>query len=582
VLVALIAIHYHLQQVTGRLMQVGGVEGTGDAQRRSLRSTLKRLVECDKRDEEALSMDQVQSELQEWQEANSASAKQGMKQQQAGAKQGRCGSVTLGSAAGVSKMGSGRKGSVHDLSFGLRSSQGGGGDTDSLAAARDAAAKAAGDDDSEQTRRPSGEKALPFKPRKATVSPMDLAPPAPLSVFPSRETIADVFHNEIGLLSVLGRGLDVLLLFNSVYLAMFCVHFCSAMMSAAGSSPAANAGVAFVALVPALITAAVAGPLVVLRFSFVSFVIELRPEVLGLVIEDQEESANLRLKVHKRLIQRLTEVWDAQALEATKGVGTGKLMGDADGKLRIRQVFDEIDGDSSGCLDRDEFQRALRQLGVYLSRKIFDRLMRVIDEDHSGTVDYHEFIALVYDDNDTLLEVLRSKLMLRYGAKASAEPSDEQPSVESARAVSDRLKAVFTSLAHREGWETGGENTGELTVDGFTRALDALEIEISAHLLTQLLTIFDADGSGGIDFIEFQSAFMAPAALKLVVDQPIQAQMSQRRLAAFRQKRPTVAMRSQGAKSKSALGQVQPPRHGPADLTIIDIERAPSHNCTAL
>jgi hypothetical protein len=134
-------------------------------------------------------MDQVQSELQEWQGPNSASAKQGMKQQQAGAKQGRCGSVTLGSAAGVSKMGSGRKGSVHDLSFGLRSSQGGGGDTDSMAVARDAA-NAAGDDDSEQTRRPSGEKALLFKPRKATVSPMDLAPPAPLSVFPSRETIS--------------------------------------------------------------------------------------------------------------------------------------------------------------------------------------------------------------------------------------------------------------------------------------------------------------------------------------------------------------------------------------------------------
>jgi hypothetical protein len=76
-----------------------------------------------------------------------------------------------------------------------------------------------------------------------------------------------------------------------------------------------------------------------------------------------------------------------------KGLGVAER--EMYGKKVIRRIFDDIDINNDGSLDRHEFVAALEQLGIYLSRRIFDRLMRVIDVDQSETVDYYEFIALV-------------------------------------------------------------------------------------------------------------------------------------------------------------------------------------------
>jgi hypothetical protein len=48
------------------------------------------------------------------------------------------------------------------------------------------------------------------------------------------------------------------------------------------------------ALTPPLVNMWVVAPMVVLRSSFISFVVSLRPETLGQVIEDEAESQNLR------------------------------------------------------------------------------------------------------------------------------------------------------------------------------------------------------------------------------------------------------------------------------------------------
>ena len=113
--------------------------------------------------------------------------------------------------------------------------------------------------------------------------------------FPSRHKIAQVFKKDVAVLHSLGHAQDCLMLLNSVYLAMMCVNFASSiLMSGSDGATAGNVGLCLLALVPAIISWLVAGPLVVLRYSFISFVIKLRPEVLGQVIEDGEESTNLR------------------------------------------------------------------------------------------------------------------------------------------------------------------------------------------------------------------------------------------------------------------------------------------------
>ena len=141
------------------------------------------------------------------------------------------------------------------------------------------------------------------------------------------------------------------------------------------------------------------------------------------------------------------------------------------------------------------------------SRKVFDRLMRVIDSDQSGTIDYDEFIALVYSDNETLLEILRRKI----AAKCSDGPADSCTPAQ-ARAVHRRLREVFDSF--------DSQLSGELPMQAFAAALERLDVHLSPDLIKQLLTMFDADRSGSIDFDEFAVAMMTPQALEHIEGKP--------------------------------------------------------------
>jgi Ca2+-binding EF-hand superfamily protein len=335
-------------------------------------------------------------------------------------------------------------------------------------------------------------------------------------VFPDRGTIALAFKEDVATLKLYGRAQDALILFNSCYLAMFCVHFGSQMLASGGGGViAVNVIKALLALTPPLVNMWFCAPMVVLRSSFISFVVSLRPETLGQVIEDEAESQNLRKVVNEKLTESMATIFKLSATLALQekrasGLGTNSSLhqglGAAEqemyGKKVIRRIFDDIDINNDGSLDRHEFLAALEQLGVYLSRKVFDRLMRLIDVDGSGTVDYDEFIALLYNDDNTLLEVVRAKCMRRYG-------KGHDTARDAARAVLQNLQEFFRAL--------DTEGTGELSTEVFGNALiQGFDIELSPHLLKQLVAVFDVDNSGSIDFDEFRTVMMSDESWDLI------------------------------------------------------------------
>merc|ERR1711990_51053 len=105
-----------------------------------------------------------------------------------------------------------------------------------------------------------------------------------------------------------------------------------------------------------------------------------------------------------------------------------------------------------------------------------------------GTVDYDEFIALVYDDNDTLLEVLRSKVVVRYG-EGKKDP------LAVAQTIASNLQEVFTVLDAVDQCPSDGE----ISTEDFGRTFASLDIEMSPYLLNQLVKLFDVNNSGSID-----------------------------------------------------------------------------------
>ena len=57
----------------------------------------------------------------------------------------------------------------------------------------------------------------------------------------------------------------------------------------------------------------------------------------------------------------------------------------------LRELFDEIDTDGGGTLDRGEIKALADKLGVAMSKRELDLAMKEMDEDGSGEVDFEEF-----------------------------------------------------------------------------------------------------------------------------------------------------------------------------------------------
>jgi Ca2+-binding EF-hand superfamily protein len=57
----------------------------------------------------------------------------------------------------------------------------------------------------------------------------------------------------------------------------------------------------------------------------------------------------------------------------------------------LMQIYDHFDGDRNGRIDRGEFKRLMAALGADAPDEELDLGFEAIDEDGSGTIDFHEF-----------------------------------------------------------------------------------------------------------------------------------------------------------------------------------------------
>jgi hypothetical protein len=61
----------------------------------------------------------------------------------------------------------------------------------------------------------------------------------------------------------------------------------------------------------------------------------------------------------------------------------------------LRATFDELDIDQSGTIDADEISQALARLGMPVSEAKAEVMLRGADVDHSGCIDFDEFLVVV-------------------------------------------------------------------------------------------------------------------------------------------------------------------------------------------
>jgi Ca2+-binding EF-hand superfamily protein len=159
-------------------------------------------------------------------------------------------------------------------------------------------------------------------------------------------------------------------------------------------------------------------------------------------------------------------------------------------------LFEQLDTDGSGELDREEFASAVRtELGIS-ERDISDtevsNIFRAVDADQSGSICASEFVSWLCGDES------------EEAKRALAASPRSNP-------VREKLKLLAEERTQATGWSSifdkyDFDHSGELELGEFTAAVrgecNLKESQMSDNDLEELFAVVDADESGAIDAAE--------------------------------------------------------------------------------
>ena len=170
------------------------------------------------------------------------------------------------------------------------------------------------------------------------------------------------------------KTLDICLLLNCFYLAIFFSNYCVVALNYGG-------GRGFILFFLAFIPALVFYPFVIIvtrTSSVLSAIATLDANIVGHVIAETEDMLNIQHEVFDTFRAKM------------KGMGLTSID--------LKELFSEIDADGSGEVDSRELHNGLAVLGMHFSSTKFKRLFRAVDKDRSGAICFEEFYTLVYPD----------------------------------------------------------------------------------------------------------------------------------------------------------------------------------------
>jgi Ca2+-binding EF-hand superfamily protein len=144
---------------------------------------------------------------------------------------------------------------------------------------------------------------------------------------------------------------------------------------------------------------------------------------------------------------------------------------------KYERSFRHADASGDGRLGREEVEKMVKRLGLQLSKEQLDDIFREVDKDHSGEIEFDEYCAMM---------VKLTGVRKRINAREYIDKADI-----------DSYRAAFN------GFDTSGDGT--ICAKELDRLLRKMEIVLRVDQVEALLTKYDADGSGEIDFTEFLS-----------------------------------------------------------------------------
>ena len=80
-------------------------------------------------------------------------------------------------------------------------------------------------------------------------------------------------------------------------------------------------------------------------------------------------------------------------------------------EAKVKEMFDMLDADGGGSIDTGELTQAFIALGISDTKEEIELLVREIDTDGSGEIEYEEFCAMIrklQDQRDSTSEILKA------------------------------------------------------------------------------------------------------------------------------------------------------------------------------
>eukprot|EP01029_Cantina_marsupialis_P027812 TRINITY_DN774033_c0_g1_i1.p1 TRINITY_DN774033_c0_g1~~TRINITY_DN774033_c0_g1_i1.p1 ORF type:complete len:845 (-),score=296.42 TRINITY_DN774033_c0_g1_i1:323-2857(-) len=175
----------------------------------------------------------------------------------------------------------------------------------------------------------------------------------------------------------------------------------------------------------------------------------------------------------------------------------------------VKEAYRRFDIDADNSVDYEEFASTLDRLDLGLSKQQTYVLMRSIDTNDDGKIDFGEFANRF---QVVFTRMQRDRVVMKL-TKSSIEADATMEAAEEDMFVTDALNKIGRAIKSQRHSITRGfaafdvNKDGQISTEEFTTALKQLGLTFSPEQTQRIIEFVDKDNSGTIEYEEFVSAF---------------------------------------------------------------------------